>query len=951
MAPHEPPTPPRPSRPFPHQAAFNLDTKPTSDPAGVALPPTLVVGALRELRDLTAVYLDRFKQPDAPRGQTVGVRGAHGSGKTHALGHLMRQIGNGAISRGSAVQDVLALYAKVEGADLASLYRTFMPQISIERLRTIASRFMAEIAGESIAATGIPDDPAAIAAIRAQMTEDPQLVGTLVSEYFLDAGDIQLRRDKEIDRVTGGMDDFRHAFPYLFTDLGDIAYDWLVGRAVEPARLRGIGVSSPISTAKQAKAAFQLLAALCGRGGTALILVIDQLEKLILGPDNELLPESSGMLHSLVETVPAEDGMLVVAGNQQSWNTAPLDLRQRFGVRVVDAQPLELAETAALIRLYLHPQAVAVVDHLIPPDDFEPFTIDAIDLVHRYSGGRPRRSLELCALAWERRDHNAPIGPALVRAAAKQGGVKPIEPHAVLNRVRRLAYEHGFQVRDIVENGSPALILSLADADRVLVLLGLSYHYYDEVVNARTYEAILERLLNTAPQMRAAVLALGYETAEVRDALDRAGVRVLVAAAEDFDGALVKFLREAAAVVHSAPDARLEETTAKLEVLSSTLEQLRTEREDSLRGLTVNVASLDRQRAEEQLAARWQKAGSDWMVERRSVVEQIAQTRIQRRSAELEELERLRQHAERERHRRARLVWLLLALVAGSIAAGTVLINQDSYDATNIGFSLIYVGLVLLMTLWFVGLRVLNRSGVWGLRDLMMRDRLQRELAAPTTSHDDLRRLAHRAAAAGPVRSALLAHANPQIRYVAAFVPAGELGYLAEAIAGERSGLVRRAFAQRIAEASDELDDCIDRLRSAAVPEVAYLVEARCRRSRSDDVNAIGSMEEALAAMYSHRDLAPGARMLAMALAPNEPARIERLSRALNSALPFATRAELVKIPTEIVRAATRSSSPFEQPGLGTFDELRIIDEVDRAYLGLSHLLFLWESGLLVEVE
>ncbi len=957
-----------PSRPFPHQAVHALDAKP--DPGGTEIePPTLIVSAVTELRDLTAVYLQRFEQEGAPRGQAVALRGEHGSGKTHAIGHLRRQVAAKKIAPGCA-EDVLQLYAKVESPDLTSVYRTLMAQISHARMRDVAARFTAQLAGESIK-MAYPDDPEAVTAIRARLVAEPGLADTLVNEYLVDAGDVLRRRDEEIARVTE-TDDFRSVLPYLFTDLADIAYDWLVGRDLDAMRLRSIGVSRSIDTPELAQHGLHLLATMCGRAGTALVVYIDQYEKLVLDRDQQLVAETSGMLHSLAESIPGENGMIVIAGNQEAWDKLPVDLRQRFGYRVVETRPYELAETAALVHLYLHPRTTGPVLHDLPPAEFAPFTIAAIETLHSYSGGRPRGLLELCARTWGAGDPPAAIDADEVREAGESGRIEPVEPHGVLDRVRRIAYASGLFVRDVTEGGTPALFISGADGlDRVLVMVGSSRHYYDEVIGAGVYEAALARLQSSAsePKPRAVVIVLGYESPEVRGALQQAGVTVLAVATEGFDAAVTKLLDEAGGAPAVPVDARLDETTRQLAELRETLAQLAAEREETIRGLEVNVATLDRHQTDQRLVERWEKADGDWVSERRGLVERIAEARRRRRSEELEELERLREHAEGERSRRLVRQTALAGVGAACAFAGIALLGRSQAGdqaafAAQIGALLALAAMVASNVLKIVprgrsGLISPRpdspirawRDGLWVWRDLYFRPRELRELAAPVISAADLRRLAH-AAWRRSRPHAMLRHENPQFRAAAAVLLGGDdPDLLVDAMVGERCGLVRRMLAQSIAQERGGpvlLGDAIDFLLRVEVPEVRYVLDELLSRGlRTPELDDV-LWSRVLAGLYDDDldDFAPAARALTPILRRD---RVERLGPVLSAPLGFGSRDALLELPIDAVRAAVRELSPFEPPGIGTFDELRVIDKVDAAVIVLSQVLFLSELGLLVQ--
>jgi hypothetical protein len=937
-----------PSRPFPY-GTFSLEGLQVEETGAPRLPPTLLVPALSEFLSYTAVYLDRYAEAGAQTGQAIVVRGAHGTGKTHALGYALNRVASGALPRGSGVRDVVQLYAKAEDPDLVGLYRTLMPQLQPSRLRDLSLRFTAEIAADSVGdARG---DTELAGEVRRGLSESPELLHTMLRQYFLDESEVLRRRDEEIELCTGGSLDFLSAFRWIDSELGDIAYRWFVGRAVEAGEARKLGVSGPISSPKMAQNGLQLLAGMCERSRTALILYFDQYEKLVLDAADELRPEAAGLLHTLVEVLPRQDAMLVLAGNETAWERLPQDLQQRFGYKVIVSRGLELHEAAALVHIYLRPREEALVDRDIPENALYPFTMDALRLLHLYSRGNPRKLLQLCADAFEAAETEGVIDGDAARAAAEKAGEEHVDPQTALATVRRLADAQGFSVAPGAPGG---LRLAFNGTDRLLVLLGQSTHYYDEVLDARDYIDLIEELHQSAPRAKPLLLVLGYDSPEVRETLERAGIDVLPYQPETFAHAFGQVLNELRKDGADGLQASPELLLSQLDGLRQELEQLRLERKSDISGLAAQANAVQSYQQREQIAARWQQATTDWVSERRALEGRIREARQSRQVQELEELARLGDQAERQRNIRTRLSWgfvaLVPTLVLAAAALGTSLAYRDPF-----GFALFVVANCAAVGLLIYAYIIFVRGGAWALREQLFRSRTQRELAMPVSSVEDLRRLAYRAATERLRLRFLLNHPHPQFRYVAAVAArSDELRGIGRAFPGERCALVRRAFAQRLGREPDVALEIVHDASDLETRETVYLLEEVISGPWGSDAAELAARESVrmLVAMSENRALMPTVRALVAQLGMSSDACVtDRLTQALSSGIPLSSRAVLMELPSEALRDCARVLSPFQDGGLGTFDELRIIGDVDQAFLGLSHILFLSELGLLVDAE
>ncbi len=944
-----------PSRPFPSQAVFSLEARHTDEDGSPLLPATLVMPALEDLRRFTSVYFERFGTEQASIGQTVGLRGSHGAGKTHALGFLMRKLASGRIAReaNANIETVLQLYAKAEEPGLVGVYRSLMSQVSATTLRELMLRFTADLAGDTIAATA--PDPELVAQLRARLREEPRLVKEMLRAYFVDESEMLRMRDEEIARLTDGSTDFANAFSWLESELDEQAHRWFSGEALDPDDLSKLGVSGAIATAETARFGMQLLAALCSRSGIPLIVFVDQYEKLVLDASGELDRAAAGTIHTLAEVIPREDAMLVLSGNDQAWEQLPPDLQQRFGRRVVECRGLDLSEAKALVNLYLRPREEAFVDRELGEADLFPFTLGGLALLHLYSGGNPRRLLELCAAAYEVASPGEGIGREEACAAAERAGTERIDRPTVVAAVRQVAESRGYAVSLVEDGVGSSVQLSLSGRDRLRVLIGQAAHYYDEVLDAVEYLDLVEGLRRANTEVHLVLLVLGYESPEVRSTLERAGIDVLdydpSGFAQEF-GDVLDRIGGALAVEVSFEEDRY---AAEFAEIRQTLDELAREREADVRGIAAKTAVIEEHHEQGRTAARWKQAIDDWVGERRKLEDAIREVRRERELSDLQEMERLRAQAEKDRTRRREIAFSalgILLVVAFALTFFALSLNRFASSFAWVrplawGTWLVFAAVLIL------GYTRLFTLGPWRFREHTLRTALQRELAAPVGSIDDLRRLANRTRLRSVDLDFYLRHPNPQVRYVAAVAAEeSELEDLANTLPGERCALVRGAYAKRIATSDTGVAiEALSRLADSDTPEADYILEGLVHR----DINFDGARSvprwdrlwALMGAMCSALRFTPATRVLLAQPTLGREAAVH-LDAAILAGLPFALREDLTSLSSELLRQAVRSVSPFDPAGLATVDQLSMIDDLDNAFLMLSQLLFMCELGLLV---
>ena len=350
---------------------------------------------------LVEAYLARFKTGEGGQGMAAVLRGDHGSGKTHAVRYAMEKVKPLAPAGDGGLGSV-QLYAKVEGPDLLAVYRQLLKPVTKQDLNDLSLRLLALAASQQVGEE--TTDEQTREKIAEKLRRDPKAVYKLFSSYLVEKGAVQEKQESEVQKRTGGGDDFRRAFSYLQEpELAGDAYKWLTGQQVSQKRLTHLGVSGPIADPEAIKTALQLLATLFNRIGRPLFIYLDQYEKLVLNLEKELAVTNAGLLHSLVEGIPRENGMFVIAGNEEAWAALPRDLKGRFAGNVIDLPVLKPEEASEMIRLYLTPPGEEFV--MAPPGadisgmkrQFFPFEPAAVRDIVSFSAGNIRRLLQICS--------------------------------------------------------------------------------------------------------------------------------------------------------------------------------------------------------------------------------------------------------------------------------------------------------------------------------------------------------------------------------------------------------------------------------------------------------------------------------------------------------------------------------------------------------------------------
>ncbi|MEV0165729.1 AAA family ATPase [Nonomuraea fuscirosea] len=473
--------------------------------------PTVELPAVAGLTALVRQYLE---QPSC--GQVAFLHGEHGTGKTHTIRYAL-----------GGETGALRLYAKAQDGDFRALYQRLMSQVGRDRLRELSRGFQAVLAGEE---AGLRRPP------------DPGRAELLFTELLVEPGAVLEAQADELGRVTDDGQEFQRALTSLLEPaMEEAAFAWLAGRDITPTDAARLGVSGPMTDPNQCRHGLQLLTALCARVGRPVIIVVDQCERLVLGP-----PSNLGVLHSLVERVPQEGGMLLLSGSGSVWAALPDDLRQRFGANHLETGVLSPGQALALLRAYLERAHVPGggrsggpsgrpggpgVGPGGPEGGVGPFTEEGLRALLRLSGGNVRAFLQLAWRAFrlataggergtiDRRFADRVLGTG---AAMRQAADRAVEGWLLDERA---GYRRGWRDGDVTADYA---VLS-ASGPRLLVQI------VDAVFTAREaadLAGLMERVRARGWPARIVLVVAGYAAPEALPLLERAAHEVVVVRGE-----------------------------------------------------------------------------------------------------------------------------------------------------------------------------------------------------------------------------------------------------------------------------------------------------------------------------------------------------------------------------------------------------------------------------------
>ena len=914
--------------PFPYQGTQRIEGDPPGEDSESrgSRSPTLLMDAVAQLREVAQGYLTNYCRATQESGRAALLWGEHGSGKTHSIRFTMTEVvrEQRGVEGGSPT---IQVYTKADGPDFLALYRSLLAQIEMATLRDAALRFQGDVAVRELSS-----EVGTSAAKRREidLRAKPEVLFEMLGEYEIDQGKLEIRQARAIGDAVGGRRDFRWALSYLLSDrLATDAYDWLVGRHLSEQQMRQIGVSGPIETPDLAKWGLQLVARLLNSAKVPYIFYVDQIEKFILGPDQmTLLAENAGILHSLVEEIPKQNGLVVIAGNKQAWDALLPDLKQRFTAEIRHSE-LTLQQAKQIVRVYLASDAVQPAADLDEAELF-PFTEGAVRAMQQGSGGNIRMLLQICAVAFDEAfPEKRMIDKGTIEKVLKAKSSLYFDHAKIAIEIEGLLAQNGLRALHPYRWANMEVdlaVLGRNDQPRCLFEIQDALFYSDEAHRALRTLALIERAHDQKRPTPVVLVVLGYASREVIELLRPRVTSVLVYRKESFASQLMEVMdRLFGNPTSQASDRERRRLKKKLASLRKSLEDLNTRRESDARSLEERLERLLLMQAKDRSREAREQAWIAWPQERQRIEEAIESARAARRTAELAELEKLR--AEAQRGLRMQVVFFGVAVAATLLVASAVVFQILRMPEAVLIPAVVFL-IATLGSIWFrygADLAHLFSSRV---RDLTLRVSSRAEL--------DLRSLALSGNTSG-----LLKHHNPQVRYAAAATSSGEMAprFLAKCLSRERSAMVRRRLAQR----ADRWENF-----NLPIPEMPYIIEACASAKWNGSTYKMSDSTPRrfrLIVLLATRGEAavPGHDLplrLGWAMYSNHGFRDRALAEAFERGLSTAFGRDL-DLSEDEVRDAVRALSPLEEGGLGTYDELKDIQRIDKIYVFCRQLLFL----------
>jgi hypothetical protein len=418
-----PPDGPTGENPFPSTPVAQISESGTD-------PVTIPTGAVREAFGCLDAYLAATPTPGTdPQtlpGGVLAVVGDYGTGKTHLAMALRRRAQERA---GSAVRTI---YLDAPAGTFSALYRRFLGELDRTEIRHRVREYHAEILADSLRASELTapvadrlDDPAV----------DP--VDLIARSGHLETMFLE-RLQERLRRITDN-EAFSSALTLLLRPEFEAAvWEWLEGHPPDPV-LAERGIVTP-TTASETRAleALGVFALLFGHRRHRLVLVIDELDKILLAsdrPEQDVVPA----FKKLLQVSLGAGAFLVLCGLPDLLQALGEDTRQRFS-RVVQMSPL----TGEDVRWFIEQSQLRVNRQA----RLEPFTVDTVGYLVRIAGGVPRKVIRLCHQLYRRaQEQRTGVTYAMVRQVAREADFG--SPREVRAEIRRVLVADGWPyVRD-----------------------------------------------------------------------------------------------------------------------------------------------------------------------------------------------------------------------------------------------------------------------------------------------------------------------------------------------------------------------------------------------------------------------------------------------------------------------------------------------------------------------
>ena len=529
--------------------------------------------------------------PDERPGCAIAVRGALGSGKTHAILQMEKEFVK-SLPRGKCIYT-----SRVLSADALLLYRLhFAHYLQLEDLENVLSAHMLRLLRDSSSQHGESRrsiDTVIVEEAERREKADKSYVLNLANEELVPAA--ALRALIDVDLVSAS-NQLRDDLPLAYSKLANtkdpisaaLALRWFKVEALSDADLKDLGVKSRLETEADAMFVFRFLLRAFRKAGVPVMFSIDEFESFARRGDETSQRNAPSLLKDLAEMFSSTGHLLIISGISTAWDALPKDVPARIRVSVEMRLDEKRGEPEDLLRVY-------------QKTDY--FLGSALTELCEAANYNARQILELAHYAWNRRSaEGEKISSEQVRTAAKEALADPKRRGAAEAEIAAAAARNAFQVyRDSSPNPPYDFIIGDPDSPVAFVKISRSVFKADEVEDAKKIAEARHEILKKNPQARTCTVVIGYSTESLRQQLRGFGDSVVVYEEDTFPVTFDAFLQSAKTPV--SPTVRTSNSDQDYEVLQNRFNDLAKQKKDEITALEQRLEAIhtgkEKQQAQE----------------------------------------------------------------------------------------------------------------------------------------------------------------------------------------------------------------------------------------------------------------------------------------------------------------------------------------------------------------
>ena len=280
---------------------------------------------MQRCQELLDEYLFKYEKRATRYGGAIGLKGAHGSGKTHLLSWIAQKAGERKTNR------PCVCYAKADTPNFFDLYVQIFAQLKREDILLTITEAVKNLAVDEVNKADVTRSVELRLRTSAQLQQ-------LFSEGNLDREALFLKL-RRLLLIGDAPEEITEALLLIESSvLGERAYNWLSGKRIESPDALGISYQLsdlPIESEGASIAdvtavnALETLSALFEIAGRPLIILIDQLEILMRADENRRQTVSS-VIKKLIEQLGRQNALIFIAGTAEPWDRLPRDVAPRL---------------------------------------------------------------------------------------------------------------------------------------------------------------------------------------------------------------------------------------------------------------------------------------------------------------------------------------------------------------------------------------------------------------------------------------------------------------------------------------------------------------------------------------------------------------------------------------------------------------------------------------------